>query len=303
MKEQLLIYGDVIEEASLKQYNTFHIASTCKYLVFPKSISDVQGLISFLQKEKLRYFILGNGSNIIFLNDYYDGVMVSLKQLNHMVFSDDEVLVGAGVMMPTLAMEVIRHGFSGFEWASGIPGTVGGSIYGNAEAYKESTFDFLKQVTILEHGVVKTVFKDDLHYAYRTSTFKEHPGAIILEAVFTLKEGNQEESFEKMKKRKERRMETQPLEYPSAGSVFRNPSSENPSGRIIEELGLKGVQIHDAKISEKHANFIVNVGSATGKDIQSLIELIHSKVLEHRNIDLLMEQEYVGWDEDEGANQ
>ena len=298
MKEKLKTFGEVFENASLKQYNTFRISSTCKYLVFPKNIMDVQNLISFLHDENIRYFVLGNGSNIIFTDDYYDGVFISLKKLDYMVFRENEVLVGAGVMMPTLTMEAIHKGFSGFEWAAGIPGTVGGCIYGNAEAYKESTFDFLKQVTVLlENNEVKTIKKEDLHYAYRTSSFKEHPGAIILEAVFELQEGNEEESLEKINKRRKKRMETQPLEYPSAGSVFRNPSPDNPSGRIIEELGLKGVQVHDAKVSEKHANFIVNVGSATGKDIQNLVELVHSKVLHMRNINLLMEQEYVRWDD------
>ena len=143
---------------------------------------------------------------------------------------------------------------------------------------------------------LKTIDKESLSYGYRTSFFKEHPGYIILQATFLLKSGNSLESMDVIIQRKKKRMSTQPLEYPSAGSVFRNPSVELPSGKIIEDLGLKGLKSGGAEVSQKHANFIINRHNATGKDIESLVELIKEKVKMEYHIDLVMEQEYVGWD-------
>lgn len=297
MKNKLAQYGEVLEHVSLKQYNTFRIGGLCKYMVFPSNKEDLKNLVILLQQEAVSYFVLGNGSNVILSDDYYDGVIIVLKKMDSFEIKENQVLVGAGIMMPKLAMETINHNLAGFEWAVGIPGTVGGCIYGNAEAYKESTFDYLETVTVLNpQNEIEVLKKSDLSYGYRTSYFKTHPGYIILEAVFSLSNGNKLESMEKVMKRKEKRKMSQPLEYPSAGSVFRNPSSENPSGKIIEELGLKGCRIGGAEVSQKHANFIINTGSSTGKDVRDLVELVHAKVKEATGIDLVMEQEYVGWD-------
>lgn len=297
MKEQLLKYGEVLCNESLKKYNTFKIGGECKYFLIPKTGDDIRNALVYLQEKQEKYFILGNGSNIIFADSFFDGVIISLKKLNYIQFQDSRVLCGAGVMMPFLALQTISHGFSGFEWAAGIPGTVGGSIYGNAEAYKESTFDRLVSVKVITPYLeIKILNKEELSYGYRTSFFKENPGYVILEAVFNLLEGNSVLSEEIISRRQEKRKATQPLEYPSAGSVFRNPSLDNPSGRIIESLGFKGVTCGDAMISPKHANFIINMGNATGKDVRNLIELVHKEVKEKLDIDLVMEQEFVGWD-------
>jgi len=298
MKEVLNQFGEVLEEVSLTSFNTFRVSGVCKYMVFPNSFSQVEQLIQYLKAENIHYFILGNGSNIILTEEYFDGVFVSLKKISILDIQGCFVRVSAGVMMPHLALETINQNLTGLEWAASIPGTVGGCIYGNAEAYLISTFDYLKEVTVLNPGgVIEVLLKEDLSYGYRTSFFKEHAGYIILEAKFELLKGDKEESLELVRKRQKKRIATQPLEYPSAGSVFRNPSPENPSGKIIEELGLKGYRIGGAEVSQKHANFIINLGNATGKDIQNLVELIHQKVLEERGIDLFMEQEYIGWNE------
>lgn len=297
MKEQLSKFGHLDESVSLKPYNTFHIGGTCRYMIFPKSMEQVKDLLVFLKEKEVKYFILGNGSNIIFSDDFYDGVVISLKEFQTLSISGDCVTVGAGVMMPVFAMKTIRSSLEGMEWAVGIPGTVGGCIYGNAGAYKESTFDYLEEVVVLTpNQVLQVMKKEELSYGYRTSFFKENSGYVILEAKFRLRVGNMEESLEKVSQRKEKRMLTQPLDYPNAGSVFRNPSIENPSGKLIEDLGLKGRKIGDAMVSMKHANFIINTGHATSNDVRNLIELVHSEVLKHYGIDLVMEQEYVGWD-------
>ncbi len=297
MKEKLMECGDLLEEVSLKCYNTFRVGGICKYLVSPRTDLELQKLIRYLKKEKISYFILGNGSNLIFSESYYDGVVILLKNFNQIMIKDTRVIAGAGVLMPRLAMLTIQENLTGFEWAIGIPGSVGGCIYNNAEAYKESTFDHLVEITLLTpDNEIKTMPSSAFSSGYRTSFFKENKDYIILKAVFQLECGNQKESLEIVNKRREKRLLSQPLEYPSAGSVFRNPSQENPSGKIIENLGLKGTRIGGAEISTKHANFIINKGNATSNDIRNLIELIHKEVKEKENIDLVMEQEYVGWD-------
>lgn len=297
MKTELLRFGLVREEESLKKYNTFKIGGTCKYMIEPNDTQELLSLLTYIKEKQMKYFILGNGSNVILNDEYFDGVVIRLVNFNRLEIDSCLVTVGAGVMMPKLALETIQRGYQGLEWAVGIPGSVGGCIYGNAEAYKESTFDFLHEVTVITPSFeLKTLKKSDLSFGYRTSFFKENPGYIILEATFLLQEGNMNESQELIQKRKEKRFATQPLEYPSAGSVFRNPSVDNPSGRIIEELGLKGMQIGGAEVSQKHANFIINKGNATSQDVRNLIELIHSEVKQKKGIDLVLEQEYVGWD-------
>lgn len=296
MKDQLTQYGEVLEHVSLKNYNTFRVGGTCKFMIFPTKNEDLQHLIQFLNQENILYFVLGNGSNVILSEREFSGVVIVLKKMDALEIMDTKVRVGAGYMMPKLAMETISNGLAGFEWAVGIPGTVGGCIYGNAEAYKESTFDYLEKVTVLTpEGEIKEFKKEELSYGYRTSFFKVNPGYIILEATFDLSYGEMDVSMEIVRKRKEKRMMTQPLEFPSAGSVFRNPSSDNPSGKIIEDLGFKGVCVGGAEVSNKHANFIINTGNATGNDIKNLVELIHATVKEKTGIDLVMEQEYIGW--------
>ena len=200
-------------------------------------------------------------------------------------------------MLPKVAIESINHGLKGLEWATGIPGTIGGSTVGNAGAYKSCMFDFIDSVTVLdENSEVKVLKKDDITYKYRHTNFKDNKNIIILDVVMNLEYGDKEGSLEKVKKRLEKRKETQPLDYHSAGSVFRNPEGD-ASGRIIEqEVGLKGKTIGGAKVSEKHANFIINIGNATGKDVKDLINLVHDEVLKKCGIDLIPEQEFVNWE-------
>lgn len=297
MKTELLQFGIIKEQENLKKYNTFRLGGTCKYMIEPRNKLELQRLLIYLKEEKIKYFILGNGSNVILNDADYDGVVIRLNQFDHLLVEDHQITVGAGVMLPKLTLETMRYNLSGFEWAYGIPGTVGGAIYGNAEAYKEAMFDHLLEVSVITpENEFKVFQKEELTYGYRTSFFKENPGYVILEASFLLSVGDIKESKEKIEQRKIKRIATQPLEYPSAGSVFRNPSCENPSGKMIEELGLKGCRIGGAEVSKKHANFIINTGNATSQDVRNLIELIHQEVKNKKKIDLIMEQEFVGWD-------
>lgn len=295
MKEELKKYGNVLSDVSLKEFNTYKLESFSKYLVYPNSITDLVQLINYLDKENIKYFILGNGSNVILPSNTFDGVVIKTTALKSVKdLGDNKLYAEAGVMLPKLVNDSLYFGYKGLEWAAGIPGTVGGSIVGNAGAYKSCIFDYLLSVTILEGGITKILKKDDIIYSYRHTSLKGEK-CIVLSAVFSLEKGNMEESKKLIKSRYLRRVETQPLDKPSAGSVFRNPIDE-PAGKIIEDLGFKGTCCNGAKVSEKHANFIVNSGNATSEDVISLINDIKKCVKEKKNIDLVLEQEIVSWE-------
>jgi len=304
-------YGNVFEDSSLKEHNTYRIGGIAKYLVLPSNVDNFIELIKFLKTNNINYKILGNGSNIIIGSKKYDGVIIKLSNLDSIEVDREKLLVNAeaGVMLYKLTMKTLDYNLSGLEWAAGIPGTVGGSIIGNAGAYNIEIFDCLNTITILNtNNEVKTLNINEIRYGYRDTEFKEN-GAIILSATFKLKQGNKNESLELISARREKRLTTQPLEYPSAGSVFKNPSEEDIqkipnnidikgpyAGHLIEECGLKGTTINDAQISEKHANFIINRGNATSEDIKALIDLAKEEVYNKYGYVLKPEQEFFNWE-------
>ena len=240
------------------------------------------------------YKIFGNGSNILASDDVYDGVIIKLSDFKNININGDVLEVESGYNFSILCNKMSKEGYKGFSFGCGIPGTVGGAVYMNAGAYLEDLSNIIIKVDILDDNFkLKTLTKDELNYSYRHSIFMSN-NYIILKAYFHLEKGNKEEIVASINDRKERRIKSQPLEYPSAGSVFRNPEG-NYAGKLIEDLGLKGYTIGGAKVSEKHANFIINAGNATGEDIKELIEYIQSKVKENYNIDLILEQELVNF--------
>lgn len=295
MLEELSLYGQVFENYNLVNNNTFRLASICKYFVLPKSINDLQNLIQYLKENKQKYFILGNGSNVILDNDLKEYIVISLTSLNAIEVHKEYNMIyaEAGAMLPKISAIAIENSLTGLEFAIGIPGTLGGSILGNAGAYNCQLLDYVSSVTILDENLeLITLDHEDITYGYRTSSFKEKKNWIIVSAKLYLKEGNKEESLQVVQERKERRIITQPLEYPSAGSVFRNPLGD-AAGRLIEICGLKGYKIGGAEVSSKHANFIINKGNATSEDVINLINLVHDTVFEKTGVDLIKEQEYI----------
>lgn len=281
---------EYISEASLKRYNTYRIDIKCKYLVFPKTKEQFIELLKELSTTKEKYLVLGNGSNIILNTTYYDGVVILLNKLNKMTIDDLTVEVEAGYSLQKLALETSSLGLEGLEFATGIPGMVGASIAMNAGAYKSDIASVVETVTVVNpNNEIVTMHHDDLNFSYRTSFFKENKGYYIISATLKLKQGNKEEILEKISKRRVKRIETQPLDMPSAGSVFRNPEGMY-AGELIEKIGLKGYNLNGAMVSEKHANFIVNKGNASGKDIVKLIQKIKEEVKKEFNVDLILEQ-------------
>ena len=306
-------YGLVYENADLKKHTSYRIKTICKYLVMPDSLDNFINLIKDLRKEKIKYFIIGNGSNLIFKNDYFDGVVIKLELLNKYEIDEENLILTCecGVYLPMISSKLINCGYSLFEWAGGLPGEVGASIYNNAGAYKCEMCDNLIDVTVLKNNKVITLNKNDIKFSYRNSIFKEKKDSIILSARFKLIKKDINEMKEIVKDRLKRRLDTQPLEYPSAGSTFRNPHISDykdifikynlpvnndgyvPAGYIIESLGLKGKSIGGAKVSEKHANFIVNFDNASSNDVINLIDFVKEKVKEKYEIDLILEQEII----------
>lgn len=289
MIEKLKSKFECIENASLLNYNTYRLDTKCKLLVFPRDIFEFQEIMYILNGSK--YFILGNGSNII-LPDYYDGVVIKLKYFNNYNIFDEYIEVDSGVMINKLSMELSKLGYKGFEWASGIPGTIGGCIYNNAGCYGSEISDNLIDVTVFCDNKIYCLKKDELSFSYRNSTFKMNNKFVILKAKFKFEKGDPEELLDLIKVRTNKRIESQPLEYPSCGSVFRNPEGLI-AGKLIDEANLKGKCVGGAMVSNKHANFIINNGNATPEDIIKLINEIKNTIKKNYNIDLVLEQEVI----------
>lgn len=278
------------KDVSLKKYNTYKIDAKAKYLVFPKDSVELISLISYLKDNNCKFLVLGNGSNVIFNFEYYDGVIIRLDRFNSISINDNVIEVGAGYSLIKLANEVALLGLSGLEFASGIPGCVGASVAMNAGAYNHSLAEVVESVKVLTpDNEIITMTNDKLEFNYRESFFKHNKDYIILSCKIILSHGNKEEILELISNRRIRRMESQPLNYPSAGSVFRNPEG-NYAGKLIEDCGFKGYKLGGAMVSLKHANFIINYDGATGRDIVLLINKIKNSVNEKYNIDLILEQ-------------
>ena len=291
----MLDIKDIKENESLRLHTTYKVGGVAKYFISPKSIDELIKLVKYLKENNIKYMILGNGSNTIFSSKTYDGVIINLNKISNMKIDGNKIYVEAGYQLIKLSIDAMNNNLSGLEFASGIPANVGGAIFMNAGAYKSDMSEVIEDVTFLDKDLnIKTLTKDELNFSYRHSLFQEKD-YIIISANLVLNNGKKEEIKELMDNRKQRRIESQPLEYPSAGSVFRNPAEDVYAGKLIEDLGLKGYSIGDAKISEKHANFIINIGNATGEDIKALIDLVKDKVKEKYNIDLIVEQRFVNF--------
>lgn len=281
---------EYLEEASLKRYNTYRVDTLAKYIVFPHDKEEFVALVRELDLRGEKYIVLGNGSNVIFNTTYYDGVVILFHRMNHCFIDDGRIVVDAGYSLQKLALDTASQGLVGLEFATGIPGFVGASVAMNAGAYKCDIASVVESVLVLNPNYEFVVMHhDDLDFSYRNSFFKNNKGYYIVEVTLKLERGNQAEILEKISKRRVKRIETQPLDMPSAGSVFRNPPSMF-AGEMIENVGLKGYVLNGAMVSEKHANFIVNKGNARGEDIVKLIHKIQNEVKNHYGVLLVLEQ-------------
>ena len=284
--------GKIYEDVDLKKITSYKLKGKAKCVIIPNDQKGLINLFDYIKKNNLKYKIIGGGSNLIFDGDY-DGILIRLDKFDYLKIEDTKIVVGAGYNLIRLALKCARNSLTGLEFATGIPGTVGGAIVNNAGAYKSDMGYIVEEVLVITPELeIKKLYNRDLNFHYRTSFFKENKDYIILQATIVLKRGKKDAIMAVIEDRKKRRLMSQPLDFPSAGSVFRNPVN-NFAGKLIEDIGYKGKNEGGAKVSEKHANFIINTGDATGKDIIKLIEEIKEKVKKEYDIDLILEQEIV----------
>lgn len=292
MIENIINKYEYYKNVSLKKYNTYKLDVMCEYLIYPKTIEELLELLKYLKENKIKYLILGNGSNVILAKPFFE-VVIKLDRLNNIEIKDNIVIAGAGVSLIKLANMCMEKGLNGLAFAGGIPGLLGASVAMNAGAYNEDMSSIVKEVKVINpQGEIITMKNNELEYSYRDSFLKRNKDYICIEVTLALEYEDKELIKNKMIDRRDRRISSQPVNMPSAGSVFRNPKGLS-AGKLIEDIGLKGYTIGGAQISEKHANFIINKSNATYEDIISLIEYTKKKVKEKYNIDLILEQEIV----------
>lgn len=287
--------GNVKENVSIKTITSFKIGGISKFVFYPNSINSLKESIIFLNDNKVDFKVWGMGSNILASDNDYDGVIIKLDQmLNNLQIDENIVTVDAGVSLIALAYKTCLLGLSGFEYATGIPGSVGGALYMNAGAYKHDTYEILNRVYVLKNNDFVWMNKDEIQFSYRHTSFCENKDWIILKAEFILKMGDISEIERIVNDRKQRRTQSQPLNYPSAGSVFRNPTNIS-AWQVIDDIGLRGKQIGGAMFSTIHSNFIINVDHAKSNDVYELIQLAIRLSKEKLNIDLVPEVEFFNW--------
>ncbi len=289
--------GTILENEDLKKYNTYKIGGKAKYLIKPYDQDKLIKLIDYLNKNNIKYIILGKGSNVILPDEDFDGAIILLDYLNDIKIDGVNVEVSAGILLNQFINICINNNLSGLENLYGIPGSLGGAISQNVGSFNSNISDNLISVKYLENMEVKEILKKDCKFEYRNSLFKHDNKKIILSAKFTLNKSSKEIMNNIIKKNMQQRLEKQPLEYPNAGSVFKN-FSDISAGKLIEDLNLKGYHINGAYVSNKHANFIINKNKATSKDIKDLILYIKNKVKVETNRDLVLEQIIIDYNED-----
>ena len=292
-----IISGTVTENAPLAPFSTFRIGGAAKIFVEPRTINDVVNVRKIVKENKLPFFILGNGSNMLISDDGWDGVVMNVESgLNQLSYENGVISIGAGVKMAAFVDFAIRKSQKGVEMLAGIPATLGGAIWMNAGCYGGETSEFLLDVTIIREEETLTLTKEECGFSYRHSSFLLDD--IIVEARFQLDDGDAVVMRDAKVKFLKHRNEAQPVNLPNCGSVFKNPKPEF-SAQLIEEAGLKGHIIGGAQISPLHANFIVNVDHAKAKDVIALMNLARRKVFEMKGIVLEPEVQLIGFKEDQ----
>ena len=273
------------ENEPLSAHCTFRIGGPADVFILPENEAQLCAAIKLAKEANVKYYLLGNGSNILFADEGFSGVVIDVSALDAEIAVEDTVLTaGAGVRLAALCKAALKHGLSGLEFAYGIPGTVGGAVYMNAGAYGGELKDVLESVTFLDDNLqLRTLPAADLAMGYRTSIFEQNPGWCILSVTVVLHRGDGAAVLAKMQELLGKRKEKQPLEWPSAGSTFKRPVGAF-AGKLIEDCGLRGFTVGGAQISEKHCGFVINRGGATCADVLALIEKVQKTVYDAHGV-------------------
>ena len=278
----------------MKKHTTFRIGGPADYYLCPHSIEELQKILQICKEKKIEFFILGNGSNLLVSDKGYRGAVIQLwKNFSDIDRKGTTIIVKAGALLSKVAAEALEESLTGMEFASGIPGTMGGAVMMNAGAYGGEMKDIIREVTVLtREGELLTLSKEEMNFGYRTSVVKEK-GYVVISAELQLRKGDREEIRKVMDELKERRVTKQPLDMPSAGSTFKRPEGYF-AGKLIMDAGLRGFSVGGAQISEKHCGFVVNKGDATAADVLGLIGEVQKRVQEKFGVALEPEVKFLG---------
>ncbi|WP_410981060.1 UDP-N-acetylmuramate dehydrogenase [Bacillus cereus] len=287
--------GRVLVNEPLARYTTMKIGGPADILIVPKHVAGIEKTLQLVKQYKTKWTVIGRGSNLLVSDQGIEGVVIRLGEgLDHLEVEKHKVRVGSGYPLIKLSTLLSRQGLAGLEFASGIPGSVGGAVYMNAGAHKSDISSVLSKALILfEDGTIAWLTNKELEFSYRSSVLQTKRPGIVLEAEFQLQAGKSEEIVRSMQNKKDYRRETQPWNHPCAGSIFRNPIPHF-AGDLVEKAGLRGYRIGGAQISEMHGNFIVNTGGASAQDVMSLIELIKHTIKDKFDVDMHTEVEIIG---------
>ena len=284
----------ILIDEPMSRHTTFRVGGPADFFVTPKAKEEVRDVICICKEAGMPYYIIGNGSNLLVSDAGYRGVIVQIyKEMNEVKVEGDLVKAQAGALLSGIAAKALGAELSGFEFASGIPGTIGGACVMNAGAYGGEMKDVLESVTVLTgEGKIIELGRNELELGYRTSVIAKK-GYIVLGAVLKLERGDGEKIKTYMDELKEKRVTKQPLEYPSAGSTFKRPEGYF-AGKLIEDAGLRGFQVGGAQVSEKHCGFVINRNHATAADIMELMRQVQIRVKENSGVDLEPEVKRLG---------
>ena len=285
---------EILVAEPMKNHTTFRIGGPADALALPKTPEEVAEVVRFCHEHAQPYYVLGNGSNLLVSDEGYRGLVLQLyRNFNDIQVNGETITVQSGAMLAAVARTAYQTGLTGLEFASGIPGTIGGAVVMNAGAYGGEMKIVLKEVTVLtKEGVVLVIPAKALELGYRTSVIPKN-GWIVLGAVLQLKKGDQEQILARMEELKEQRITKQPLDLPSAGSTFKRPEGYF-AGKLIMDAGLRGFTVGGAQVSEKHCGFVVNRGNATAADVWELICEVKRRVKEMTGVELEPEVKLLG---------
>ena len=282
----------------LSKHTSFLIGGPALALVEINSVDELKSLLSFRERFNLPVMVIGHGTNILIGDAGYNGITVVLsKNLSQIHFNGTQIIAGAGITLTRLAKQLAQNSLSGLEFAYGIPGTLGGALIMNAGAHGHSMSEIVTEIQVMTHkGEILTISNEQAGFDYRHSNLGQY--FCILEATLQFKRKSREKIEAEMRKLYDERKSKQPLSFPSAGCIFKNPPGTS-AGKLIDECGLKGTKIGGAEVSQKHANFIVNISEATAADVLALIDLVRKQVKSKTGIELELEIQQVNIDKND----
>ena len=292
--ETILGQDRILMEEPMKKHTTFRLGGPADFFLCPSDVNQIPEIIHICREEGIPWFVLGNGSNLLVSDQGYRGVVIQIyKNMKQITVEGTRIYAQAGALLSAVSKKAMEAGLTGMEFASGIPGTLGGAAVMNAGAYGGEMKDILVSVTVLtDEGEQKVLKVEDLNLGYRTSVIKEK-GYIVLDVVLQLQVGDRDAIRNRMEELKVQRVTKQPLEYPSAGSTFKRPEGYF-AGKLIEDAGLRGYRVGGAQVSEKHCGFVINTGDATTSDVVQLIHDVQNIIWNKFKIKLEPEVKFLG---------